>query len=50
MENVIDSAELRMALGHHVRRLRIAKELTQEQLAGEIGISRVHVNRIEMGE
>ena len=49
MEDVIDSAELRKALGHHVRRLRLLNGWTQQELAEKIGISYVHVNRIENG-
>lgn len=47
---MIDSLELRKALAQNVRRLRVSKGLTQEQLAGEVGISRVHLNRIENAE
>lgn len=46
---MIDSLELRKALGQNVRRLRIALGLTQEELAAKVGISRVHLNRIENG-
>ena len=49
MEDVIDSFELRKALGQNVRRLRVLKGLTQEDLASEVGTSRVHLNRIENG-
>ena len=46
---MIDGAEVRKAIGVNVRRLRKAKKLTQEQLAEKVGISPVHMNRIEQG-
>jgi transcriptional regulator with XRE-family HTH domain len=37
-------------VGANVRRLRRAKALTQEDLAGEAGIGMRHLGRIERGE
>jgi transcriptional regulator with XRE-family HTH domain len=37
-------------VGRNVRRLRLAKGLTQEQLAGEAELAMRHVGRIERGE
>lgn len=37
-------------VGANVRRLRKARELTQEDLAGEAGIGMRHLGRIERGE
>lgn len=37
-------------VGANVRRLRQAKDLTQEDLAGEAGIGMRHLGRIERGE
>jgi len=44
---VIDQADLRPVLGSNIARLRRAKDLSQEELAGRLGISRVFLNRIE---
>lgn len=46
---MIDSSELRKALGQNVRRQRIAHGMTQEELAAKVEISRVQMNRIEQG-
>ena len=37
-------------VGRNIRRLRSAKNLTQEQLAGEAEIAMRHLGRIERGE
>jgi transcriptional regulator with XRE-family HTH domain len=34
-------------LGMRIKRLRVAKGLTQEQLAKKVGVSRVHVANLE---
>jgi transcriptional regulator with XRE-family HTH domain len=47
METVIDSKELLPKLSANVRRLREQKDMSQEILAERLGISRVHLNRIE---
>jgi transcriptional regulator with XRE-family HTH domain len=39
-----------MAFGHHLRRLRRARKLTQEALADYAEISRPTVQRIEKGQ
>lgn len=49
MEDVIATDELRKNLGANVIRLRRARGLTQEQLAKEVELSRVQLNRIENG-
>ena len=46
---MIDSDELRKALGQNVRRLRLAREWTQDDLAEKLEISRGQLNRIENG-
>ena len=37
-------------LGRRLKRLRIEKELTQEELAFEVKISRDHLSNIELGK
>jgi transcriptional regulator with XRE-family HTH domain len=37
-------------VGSNIKRLRIARGLSQEQLAGEAGIAMRHLGRIERGE
>jgi transcriptional regulator with XRE-family HTH domain len=37
-------------IGSHVRAKRIALGLSQEQLAGELGVKHQHVSRIELGD
>lgn len=49
MTDVIDNTELRKILGQNVRRLRKNADLTQTELAAKIGVSLVHLNRIEQG-
>jgi transcriptional regulator with XRE-family HTH domain len=49
MESVIDSAELRKAVGSHVRRLRLLREWNQDELAEMAHISTVQLSRIENG-
>lgn len=47
METVIDSKDLLPILSAKVRSLREQKGFSQEKLAEKLGISRVHLNRIE---
>lgn len=42
--------EVRKLIGAHIRDLRIAKGLTQEDLAKEMGISRSTIAKIENGK
>jgi transcriptional regulator with XRE-family HTH domain len=37
-------------LGRNVRRLRIAAEMTQAELAAKIGVDRAYVSGLELGE
>jgi len=37
-------------IGHRLRRARLARNLTQRQVAGEAGVSEVTINKIEKGE
>jgi transcriptional regulator with XRE-family HTH domain len=46
---VIDNANLRETLAANLRRIRKQQDLTQEELARKVGISAVHLNRIEQG-
>lgn len=39
----------RMAYGERIKRLRTSKELTQEQLAEKINVSRTYIAKIENG-
>lgn len=41
--------DIRKRLGANVRRLRLAKELSQEDYAFEAGVHRTHVSDIERG-
>lgn len=36
-------------VGRNLRRLRLARKLTQEDLAGEAGLAMRHIGRIERG-
>lgn len=47
---MIDNTELKRIIGDNVRRLRLEKGLTQTALAERIGVSFVHINRVEMGK
>jgi len=49
MENVIDPKELRAVVGPNVKRLRMAKGLSQAQLADVVGCREQHISRIENG-
>ncbi len=49
MENVIDSKELRALVGPNVKRLRMAKGMSQAQLAEACGCRVQHIGRIENG-
>ncbi|MFD7870706.1 helix-turn-helix transcriptional regulator [Microbacterium sp. NPDC059771] len=42
--------EFAIELGHQIRRLRVAKELSQEALAFRAGLTRFTVQRYEAGE
>ncbi|MCH2231325.1 MAG: helix-turn-helix transcriptional regulator [Crocinitomicaceae bacterium] len=42
--------EVMASFGQNVRRLRLEKELTQEELADGAGISQVQIARIESGK
>jgi transcriptional regulator with XRE-family HTH domain len=42
--------QLRRVLAENVRRLRAAKELSQEELAHDCGLHRTYVGSIERGE
>lgn len=44
---MLDENALKRAIGSNVFRLRKSRGWTQDELAQELGISRVHVNRIE---
>lgn len=46
---MIDRQDSAVTLGRRIRALRLKKKLTQEQLAAEVGLSRVALNRIENG-
>jgi XRE family transcriptional regulator, fatty acid utilization regulator len=37
-------------LGAQIQRLRTERELTQEQLAAAAGLSRIYIQKIELGE
>jgi putative transcriptional regulator len=50
MEPMIDSDVLRSTIGANVRRLREEHGQSQEDLAEAIGVSRVHLNRLENGK
>ncbi|WP_241668330.1 helix-turn-helix domain-containing protein [Pedococcus bigeumensis] len=39
-----------VALGHRVRELRMARSMTQQQLADATGLHRVSINRLEHGQ
>jgi transcriptional regulator with XRE-family HTH domain len=41
--------EALVALGHRVRELRLARSMTQQQLADATGLHRVSVNKLEHG-
>ena len=46
---MVDKTVLCPVIGANVLRLRKAKNLSQEELAREVGISRGQINRIEKG-
>lgn len=39
-----------VALGHRVRELRLARSMTQQQLADASGLHRVSINKLEHGQ
>lgn len=43
-------SELLKAIGDNIRRRRIERKLSQQDLATRCGVSRKHINRIEAGE
>jgi len=45
----IDDVDFKKALGHRVRRLRLAASVTQDVLAERCGIYRTYLSRIEAG-
>lgn len=46
----IRSEEVMVRFGKNVRRLRLEREMTQEELAEGAGISQVQITRIESGK
>jgi HTH-type transcriptional regulator/antitoxin HipB len=38
------------ALGHQIRRLRMERGLTQEELARRAGLSRIYIAKLEAGD
>lgn len=40
---------MRMTLGEELKQLRLGRGLTQDELAGQIGIGQAHVSAIEVG-
>lgn len=46
---MVENAELKKVVGENVARLRTQAGLTQTELAEKIGVTRVHVTRIETG-
>ena len=49
MKDTAQSRDLNVALGSNLRRLRIARGLTQVEVANRAGITRAHINRLEHG-
>ncbi|WP_071467618.1 helix-turn-helix domain-containing protein [Polynucleobacter asymbioticus] len=45
-----NSSELDAAFGITLRKLRLAKKLTQEQLGFEAGLRRTYISSLELGE
>ena len=45
-----DLRELRRRLAANIRRLRVARKLTQEDLAGRVGVGWRHLQKIEAAE
>lgn len=50
MENVLNTQELEVLLGDHVRRLRLQLNLTREDLCARAGISVSALRHLETGE
>lgn len=46
---MVDSNEIRKILGNNIRKLRLAKGLSQEQLAEAVGLERDSISSIETG-
>lgn len=42
--------DIRMVIGINARALRLAKGLTQAQVAQRLGVDRAHVSALEMGQ
>ncbi len=47
--NKDDKKELLVKFGNNVRKLRLEKDFTQEQLANELGVEVSQISRIERG-
>jgi len=47
MTDVIDTDDLRKNMAANVLRLREQKGMSQDELAAKLGISRIHLSRIE---
>jgi len=50
INNYMTDAAVIEEIGHRLRRARLARNLTQRQVAGEAGVSEVTINKIERGE
>jgi hypothetical protein len=50
MDEMIAQEDLRPVLGANIARLRRDKDLTQQDLADRLGVSRVMLNRVETGK
>ncbi len=46
---MIENVDLKKVVGENVARLRLQAGLTQTDLADKIGVTRVHITRIETG-
>ncbi len=50
IDNHMTDAAVLEEIGHRLRRARLARNLTQRQVAEEAGVSEVTINKIERGE
>ncbi len=50
INNQTTDAAVLEEIGHRLRQARLARNLTQRQVAGEAGVSEVTVNKVERGE